>query len=1214
MKQLPHDVDTLEPCFIFLQQQVSLQTRAFVHIVSYDADFKAWFSYSNWETKYVFLLWLRMLCLIPFDICSIDSTINTATTLNELAASSNPNTKLLVSNASSSKLVMSIVKYCSSCLSDTGPTRDAAAICLSTLLTRPDMEAGVLNHFIEQCISMFKAWVHRGATAASELSQKSFEMIGMLQCSCQVFKSGHRDKILPHAADLLDIILQLSKQSNQILVRKLVTKLIQRIGMTFLPPRVLAWRYQRGQRSLMSNLNQSSSSTDGASEGLNDGQEDDENDVLVPEEMDSIFEYLLSTLGDKDTIVRWSAAKGIGRLTCRLPMQMADDLVAALLQSFSQSTAVAEESDSIWHGGCLALAELARRGALLPSRLDETVPVIIQAIKYDVVRGYHSVGAHVRDAACYVCWAFARAYSPHVLHKYMIIDTENLSNSLAGAMLTTSLFDREVNCRRASSAAYQENVGRQGNQNFANGLEIIALADYFSLGNRKNAYTSITLAIAKLSKENFMVIWQYLVTEKLDHWDIEIRQLAATALGQLTMLMEDKSDDLLDCGDMILSSYRNSFVLNSLHPSNASLRHGSILAVAEVTISLFKLKLLPPACDKLAPEVLEKVFAIVPELNRLRLYRGKGSEYLRVASCNLITSIAMCNLQLPNKMLSSLLENINDNIKQPHESIQLAAQKSLRQYLFSYFGNRSKSSSKLESMTLAKYMDTLIKEENVAITRGHCLALGCLPWCILNPNLGKILSTLKEMCQLSRKIGGDPDPETRKNALLSLSEIIERHIHLLPDQVILSNGESVHPFVFVWRILVAGCNDYSTDKRGDTGSWSRIVSLEGLERLIFAYRRLQKISADAKNVTSTCYGLATILDRDSSNNEYAWVDYPEPSLGSSALSMNNKLFIPKSSLQLYVSTQRDYYLRQGPAASMIVKPSSLRSCEEELLGLCFRQLAERLDSVRVAAGNIVERLVSSPVITGYLIMGREIILAYQRINQKKVQQHSSKSEATDGRVKDIDDDGEDQAEVATSPVASSADVSFPWNKSTHVFAFLKHILILLPSSYMSSILPGLIMSIGGLSESIAREAFQVVLEFHAAVHDPSRRVFYRTIDRQMQDSFSNQKKPDRFQAPLLKSIDLFFRHEMLQPNIRAYDYNLCFGIQQSVLKTIAISADVSKLKSCIDILIHMLMTHGIVRIMSLTGLVHLLSHRFPKIRTCKLLISLNCRDVMLMFA
>ena len=83
---------------------------------------------------------------------------------------------------------------------------------------------------------------------------------------------------------------------------------------------------------------------------------------------------------------------------------------------------------------------------LLPRRLPEIFKVLNRALVYDENRGNYSVGANVRDSACYVAWAFARAYDPEVLGPYML--------ELATSLLITSLYDREINCRRAASAAF----------------------------------------------------------------------------------------------------------------------------------------------------------------------------------------------------------------------------------------------------------------------------------------------------------------------------------------------------------------------------------------------------------------------------------------------------------------------------------------------------------------------------------------------------------------------------------------------------------------------------------------------------------------------------------------------------------------------------------------------------------------------------------------
>jgi len=208
----------------------------------------------------------------------------------------------------------------------------------------------------------------------SHLEDNTFQTMGVIHTLALLFKTGHREKFLPYVNTFMSSIIQIAEhETSQTLLRKLLVKVFQRIGCTFMPVRVVKWRYQRGRRSLVKNMtNNASKATSDATDATNatsaDSAEDTstcltEPDIHVPPELEDVVDQLLVGLRDRDTVVRWSAAKGLGRITERLPRECADDVVASILAVFSDA-----ETDSAWHGGCLALAELARRGLLLPSR------------------------------------------------------------------------------------------------------------------------------------------------------------------------------------------------------------------------------------------------------------------------------------------------------------------------------------------------------------------------------------------------------------------------------------------------------------------------------------------------------------------------------------------------------------------------------------------------------------------------------------------------------------------------------------------------------------------------------------------------------------------------------------------------------------------------------------------------------------------------------
>ncbi|PKU63775.1 hypothetical protein MA16_Dca010693 [Dendrobium catenatum] len=92
---------------------------------------------------------------------------------------------------------------------------------------------------------------------------------------------------------------------------------------------------------------------------------------------------------------------------------------------------------------------------------------------------------------------------------------KGILEQLAPHLLTVACYDREVNCRRAASAAFQENIGRQGD--FPHGIDIVSSADYFSLASRTNSYLNIAVSIAKY-EEYLCPFVEELLSYKISHW------------------------------------------------------------------------------------------------------------------------------------------------------------------------------------------------------------------------------------------------------------------------------------------------------------------------------------------------------------------------------------------------------------------------------------------------------------------------------------------------------------------------------------------------------------------------------------------------------------------------------------------------------------------------------------------------------------------------
>jgi tubulin-specific chaperone D len=176
------------------------------------------------------------------------------------------------------------------------------------------------------------------------------------------------------------------------------------------------------------------------------------------------------------------------------------------------------------------------------------------------------------------------------------------------------------------------------------------VADYFSLGNRRDAFTKISLHVARFPEYRRKII-DHVYRVKLHHWDAAIRQLACEALYELTPLDPE----------YIVSMVLPYLLLASQDPKDIPVRHGAILGLAECVLALGERE---QAIEySVTASLLHEIAEIVPTIEKKRLYRGRGGEIVRGAACRLIQCICAAKIPLLARQQVNTHSTSSNNLK-----------------------------------------------------------------------------------------------------------------------------------------------------------------------------------------------------------------------------------------------------------------------------------------------------------------------------------------------------------------------------------------------------------------------------------------------------------------------------------------------------------------------------------------------------------------------
>ncbi|KAJ6444616.1 glycosyltransferase family 31 protein [Purpureocillium lavendulum] len=526
-----------------------------------DDDARAW----RWEQRYVVLLWLSHQLLAPFDLSTISSIdVEDAPPPLQMAGLTLPKDLPGITM----RVIPLAIKY----LATPGKEKDAAKALLVRIAMRRDMQQlGVLDSLIRWALASLRPPPKNASLYSMHfyLGVLAF-LAGVLRASAE---TSDLDAWLPAIFETVYGITTGDSELSKMLlplavVRKTILKVIRSVTVSLLrkTPR----------------------------------------DMASTELTETTIGYLLESVSDGDTPVRLSASKALSIITLKLDPDMAAQVVEAVLESLNRNVLWTRPAggstvkpvrdlsavDSLeWHGLMLTLSHLLYRRSPPAAHLSDIIHALLLGLSFEQrSTSGGSVGANVRDAACFGIWAIARRYTSREL---LAVPTQSVFAAkahpaessilqvLATELVVTASLDPAGNIRRGASAALQELIGRHPDT-VEQGIAVVQTVDYHAVARRSRAVEEVATNVTRLSpKYGEALVDGILGWRGIGDMDAPSRRVAGAAFG---VLKAELAQSTLEAG---LSRFESSVQLvtqriGSLAKRQVEERHGLLLCLASL--------------------------------------------------------------------------------------------------------------------------------------------------------------------------------------------------------------------------------------------------------------------------------------------------------------------------------------------------------------------------------------------------------------------------------------------------------------------------------------------------------------------------------------------------------------------------------------------------------------------------------------------------------